>query len=252
MGEIDESGMAGVSATRRRVALIVGASGGIGGAVARRLYGLRLYLTARRNCQRAEALARELNGTACALDVRDPAMVDQTCERIFQEQGALDILVNCSGMTLESPALAQDSAEWDIVQETNLKGALHLCRAAGKYMMLGRFGRIVNISSVVATRGGRGQAAYAAAKAGVEALTRVLALELGSRGILVNAVAPGCIETPMTEEVRRAHRHTILERTPLGRFGKPEEVAAVIAFLVSDDCSYVTGQVIPADGGFNL
>jgi 3-oxoacyl-[acyl-carrier protein] reductase len=160
--------------------------------------------------------------------------------------------VNCAAANEEAPAAGMEDAAWDRVRALNLDAAFRLCRAAAKYMVLGRRGRIVTFSSVSARRGGRGQVNYAASKAGVEAMTRVLALELGRKGVLVNCIAPGVIETPMSERVRREHGGALAEEIALRRFGRPEEVAACVVFLVSDAAGYITGQTIRVDGGMAL
>jgi 3-oxoacyl-[acyl-carrier protein] reductase len=219
--------------------------------------GCTVYVGYRGGTERGKAVAaeiRERGGSAklAQIDVRDASLVKQVCAGVFDCEGSLDILVNAAAINLEAPTPGMDDETWREVLATNLDGAFHLCREAARFMVMGRWGRIVNISSISASRGGRGQANYAASKAGVESLTRVLALELGRKGVLANCVAPGVITTPMSERIRREHGEDIIPRIALNRFGTPEEVASVVNFLCSEEAGYITGQVIRVDGGLSL
>jgi len=242
-----------------RIALISGGSGEIGGAIARRLArdGVRTYLGFHRHREAAEAIVGEIipaggQAEAIHLDVESPSESEEVCQRIFGACGRLDILANCAAVNIESPALGIEDEAWNRVIATNLSGAFRLCRAAAKFMMLNRWGRIINLSSISGLLGGRGQMNYAASKAGMEAMTRVLALEVGRKGILANCVAPGVIETRMSGRLRQEHAGALLEAIALRRFGRAEDVAEVVAFLASDASAYMTGQVIRVDGGMGL
>lgn len=233
-----------------RVALVAGGSGGIGRAVARRLAqtGARVFAGWHRNKPDAEDRKIE----PVRLDLSDAASAEDVCGQIHSRHGRLDILVNCAALNCESPALGMDDDTWREVLQTNLDGAFRLCRAAAKHMLLGRWGRIVNFSSVTASRGGRGQINYAAAKAGVEAMTRVLALEIGRKGVLVNCVAPGVVETDLSARVRAEYGELLRDEIALRRFASTDEIAEVAAFLASEQCTYITGQTIRVDGGLTL
>ncbi len=242
-----------------RVALIAGGSGAIGSAIAERLAsdGVKIFVGFHRNQGAAETGVAKIaaaggNGEVVHLDVNSSSGSEEVCQHVFSVCGRLDILVNCAAINMEAPALGIEDEAWNRVMEVNLTGAFRLCRAAAKYMMLNRWGRIINVSSVSSGFGGRGQMNYAASKAGLESMTRVLALELGRKGILANCVAPGVIETKMSERIRQAYEGALVESIALRRFGQAEEVAAVVAFIASDASAYVTGQVIRVDGGMGL
>jgi 3-oxoacyl-[acyl-carrier protein] reductase len=202
----------------------------------------------------SEQVVREIRdggGRAIAVscNVTDSANVKEMISQVVKTFGRLDVLVNNAGVSRDNLLPRISDEEWEQVINTNLTGVFHCTRAAVRYMMKQKHGHIINISSIVGLRGNAGQASYAASKAGIIGFTRTVAKEYGSRGITVNAVAPGFIETPMTAEMPQDYWEEILQQVPLGRPGKPEDIAGVVSFLASPDADYITGQVIVVDGG---
>jgi 3-oxoacyl-[acyl-carrier protein] reductase len=241
-----------------KVALVTGASQGIGRATALELAGAGAKVgVAARNAEKLASLVAEIEGAggaalAVPMDVADAAQVKAGFQRVVGKFGRLDILVNNAAITRDTLALRMKLEDWDAVLRTNLTGA-HLCiQQALGLMLKQRGGRIINITSVVAETGNAGQANYVASKAGLIGLTRAIAVEVASRNITVNAVAPGFIATPMTDPLSQEIKDKMISLIPLGRFGTDRDVAAAILFLASDEAGYITGQVLGVNGGMHM
>ncbi len=237
-----------------QVALVTGASRGIGAAIALELAGrgLKVIGTATSD-DGAARIGQALSGfPGCSgktLDVNDAQAAETLIGDIVKEHGGLQVLVNNAGITRDNLAMRMKDEEWDAVLDTNLKAVFRMSRAVMRTMMKQRYGRIINITSVVGTLGNPGQANYAAAKAGVAGMTRALARELGSRNITVNCVAPGFIETDMTANLPQEQQKALFSQIPLGHFGKPADIAHAVAYLASPQADYVTGQELHVNGG---
>jgi 3-oxoacyl-[acyl-carrier protein] reductase len=240
-----------------QVALVTGASRGIGAAIAVELAQLGVKVTGTATTAAgaatiSAALAAYPGCSGATLEVNDAAAVQALVDRLVAEQGGLHVLVNNAGITRDGLAMRLKDEDWDAVLDTNLKAVFRLCRAAMRPMMKQRYGRIVNITSVVGASGNAGQANYAAAKAGVAGMTRAMARELGGRGITVNCVAPGFIETDMTAVLPEAQQQSLLQQIPLGHLGKPADIAYAVACLASPRAGYLTGQEIHVNGGMYM
>lgn len=239
-----------------KVALVTGASRGIGKAIACKLAreGAKVIINYNGSKEKAEAVKSEIEAAGGQAEVYQCDVSDYTaCETFIQtvikEEGSLDILVNNAGITKDGLLMKMSEEDFDKVLDTNLKGAFNTIRFASRQMLRQKGGRIINMSSVVGVSGNAGQANYAASKAGVIGLTKAAARELASRGITVNAIAPGFIETDMTDVLSDKVKEASEAQIPLGHFGKPEDVAAAVAFLASEEAGYITGQVLHVDGG---
>ncbi|MGB5079147.1 MAG: 3-oxoacyl-ACP reductase FabG [Burkholderiales bacterium] len=241
-----------------QVALVTGATRGIGKAVALALgaRGATVVGTATTDsgAQSISAGFAEagIRGKGFPLDVNDAARIESLVAEIEREYGAVSILVNNAGVTRDNLALRMKDSEWDVVLDTDLKSVFRLCKAVLRGMAKARSGRIISITSVVGSSGNAGQINYAAAKAGVAGMTRSLAREIGSRGITVNCVAPGFIDTDMTRALTEAQRGALLQYIPLGRLGRPEEVAEAVVFLASRHAAYITGTTLHVNGGMYM
>jgi 3-oxoacyl-[acyl-carrier protein] reductase len=240
------------------VALVTGASRGIGKATALALgaKGATVIGTATSD-NGAEAITAYLkengvNGKGVKLDVTHQSEIDHVMDQLVEEYGAPGILVNNAGITRDNLLMRMKDADWDAIMETNLKSVYRMSKACLRPMTKARKGRIISIASVVGLSGNAGQTNYAAAKAGILGFTKSLARELGPRGITVNAVAPGFIDTDMTRELADEQKQALLSQIPLGRLGEPEEIAAAVAFLASPEAAYITGETISVNGGMYM
>jgi 3-oxoacyl-[acyl-carrier protein] reductase len=237
-----------------QVALVTGASRGIGAAIAHQLaaQGLKVVGTATSDSG-ADSISKALSAfpgcKGAKLDVNNVTEAEALIDAIVKEHGALHVLVNNAGITRDTLAMRMKDDDWDAVLDTNLKAVFRMSRAVMRAMMKQRYGRIISITSVVGASGNPGQANYAAAKAGVAGMTRALARELGSRGITVNCVAPGFIETDMTAALPEAQQQALLSQIPLGHLGKPADIAHAVAYLASPAAGYITGQELHVNGG---
>jgi 3-oxoacyl-[acyl-carrier protein] reductase len=229
---------------------VTGGSRGIGRAIALELgrAGAKVVVGYHSGADEAEAVAREIGGSAVQADVADP----QQAKSLVDEAGDIDVLVNNAGLTRDGVLARMSDEDWRAVIETNLSGAFYTCRAVSKGMMKRRGGSIVNVSSIVGLHGNWGQTNYGASKAGIIGFTKSLARELGSRGVRANVVAPGYVNTRLTEVLPDDAKQAMLANTPLGRLGDPEDVAGAVRFLCSDDASFITGEVLLVDGGLGM
>ena len=238
-----------------QIAVVTGAGRGIGRAIALKFAGEGAdVVCVSRTQENSEKVAAEIRALgrkawAFAVDVADSAAVSAAAEKILAECGKVDILVNNAGVTRDGLLMRMSDADWDTVLDTNLKGAFLVTKAFSRAMIKARVGRIINVSSVIGLIGNAGQCNYAASKAGLIGFTQSLAKELASRGITVNAIAPGFIETDMTSELKPEMRDAILKQIPLGSFGSAEDIAGAALYLASPAARYVTGQVLTVDGG---
>ena len=235
-----------------KVALVTGASRGIGRAIAVELAKQRARVIGTATREEGAQAISQAGLAGRVLDVRDAAQCDALIGAIQKEFGDIAVLVNNAGVTRDNLALRMKDADWDEVMETNLRPVFRLSRAVMRGMIKARWGRIINITSVVGASGNPGQANYAAAKAGIVGMSKSLAGELGSRNITVNCVAPGFIDTDMTRALPEQQRNALLAQIPLGRLGRPEDIAAAVAYLASPSAGYITGAVLHVNGGMYL
>jgi len=237
--------------SEQKVAVVTGGAQGIGLEIAKKLHdsGCKIVIIDVDE-NSASVSAAEVNGDYYIVDVRDENKVGETVDKIVEKDGKIDILINNAGITRDTLLIRMSEEDWDLVIDINLKGVFNFSKqTAKKSMMKTRSGNIVNVASIVGIIGNAGQANYSASKGGVIALTKTMAKELAGRGIRVNAVAPGFIQTRMTDKLPEKVKEKFIENIPMGRLGTPQEVAQVVDFLVSESSSYITGQVITVDGG---
>jgi 3-oxoacyl-[acyl-carrier protein] reductase len=239
-----------------KTALVTGGTRGIGRAIVDALAdaGARIAFTYRSSTETADALKRALEGRGIEAlafqgDAADPAHAQEAVQAVLDAWGTLDVLVNNAGIARDGLLIRMSEEDWDVVMDTNAKGVFNFCKAAYRPMMRQRSGSIVNISSIVGVEGNPGQTNYAASKAGIIGFTKALAKELGSRNVRANVVAPGYIATEMTDDMTEKAQEAMLAMVPMGRMGRPEEVAAAVVFLASDAAAYVTGHTLHVDGG---
>jgi 3-oxoacyl-[acyl-carrier protein] reductase len=233
-----------------KTALVTGGSRGIGRAIAVELAraGAEVTLSYRSGKGEAEDVANEAGCRSVEADVSDP----EQARALVEAAGDIDVLVNNAGITRDGLLARMSDEDWRVVLETNLHGTFHTCRAAVRGMMKRRAGSIVNVSSIVGLHGNPGQTNYSASKAGIIGFTKALARELGNRGVRANVVAPGYIDTRLTQVIADNMKEIMLANTPLGRFGRPEDVAGAVRFLCSDDAAFITGEVLLVDGGLGM
>lgn len=229
---------------------MTGGSRGIGKAIAEELAeaGASVVVGYRSGADEAQSLADEIGGKAVQADLSDP----EEARRLVEEAGDVDVLVNNAGLTRDGLIARMPDEDWETVLDTNLGGTFYTCRAVARGMMRRRAGAIVNITSIVGLHGNPGQTNYAASKAGIIGLTKSLARELGSRGVRVNAVAPGYVTTRLTTELPENLQEAMLANTPLGRFGEPADVAGAVRFLCSEEAAFITGEILLVDGGLGM
>jgi 3-oxoacyl-[acyl-carrier protein] reductase len=233
-----------------KTALVTGASRGIGRAIAEELgrAGAAVVVGYRSGREEAEAVAEQIGGRAVQADVSSP----EDAKRLVDDAGTVDVLVNNAGLTRDTVLARMSDEDWRTVIETNLSSVFYTCRAVTRPMMRKRSGAIVNLSSIVGMHGNFGQANYAASKAGIIGFTKSLARELGSRGVRANVVAPGYVRTQLTDALPEEATKAMVDNTPLGRIAEPREIAGTVRFLVSDEASFITGEVLLVDGGLGM